>query len=81
MRRSPSPATPTTPRWLADAPTTALGGTQIGTVGAWNGTATTFTYNGTAGWNSGTHYLYFVEFNSGGGAEGIDFSATITYSA
>ncbi|HEX3907780.1 MAG TPA: PqqD family peptide modification chaperone [Mycobacteriales bacterium] len=66
--------------WL-NAPTTASGGTQIGTVGAWNGTATTFTYNATAGWTAGTHYLYFVEFNSGGGAEGIDFSATITYSA
>ena len=66
--------------WL-NAPTTALGGTTIGNVGAWNGTATTFTYNAAAGWSAGTHYLYFVEYNSGGGPEGIDFSATITYSA
>jgi hypothetical protein len=65
--------------WLG-APT-APGGTQIGTIGAWNGTATTFTYNSAPGWSAGTHYLYFVEYNSGGGPEGIDFQATITYNA
>jgi hypothetical protein len=64
--------------WLG-APTAALGGTQIGTLSGWTGTASTVTYNGAPGWKAGTQYLYFVEYNSGGGLEGIDFSATITY--
>jgi hypothetical protein len=47
----------------------------------WTGTASTVSYNGTAGFNAGTQYLYFVELNSGGGPEAIDFTATITYSS
>jgi hypothetical protein len=64
--------------WLA-APTAALGGTQIGTITGYTGTASTFTYNAAAGFQAGTQYLYFVEYNSGGGLEGIDFSAVVTY--
>jgi hypothetical protein len=66
--------------WLG-APTTALGGTQIGSMTGWTGTASTVIYSGTPGFVQGTQYLYFVENNSGGGLEGIDFAATVSYSA
>jgi hypothetical protein len=66
--------------WLG-APTAALGGTQIGTMSGWTGTASTVIYGGTAGFVQGRQYLYFVENNSGGGLEGIDFAATVSYSA
>jgi hypothetical protein len=66
--------------WLG-APTVALGGTQIGTMSGWTGAASTVIYSLTPGFERGTQYLYFVENNSGGGLEGIDFAATVSYSA
>jgi hypothetical protein len=66
--------------WLG-APTVALGGTQIGSMSGWTGTASTVVYGSKQGFVQGTQYLYFVENNSGGGLEGIDFAATVSYSA
>jgi hypothetical protein len=66
--------------WLG-APTAAPGGTQIGSMTGWTGTASTVIYSGDPGFVQGTQYLYFVENNSGGGLEGIDFAATVSYSA
>jgi hypothetical protein len=66
--------------WLG-APTAALGGTQIGSMAGWTGPASTVIYSGNPGFVQGTQYLYFVENNSGGGLEGIDFAATVSYSA
>jgi hypothetical protein len=66
--------------WLG-APTAALGGTQIGSMTGWTGTASTLIYSSKPGFVQGTQYLYFVENNSGGGLEGIDFAATVSYSA